>query len=132
MIKPRDSFIIPGSRLITRMITIICSIIFRRLLLASYIPPLFLLAPEDLSNNTFAGGYYVSVESFGDSLLQLIHRVLEGEFPRDIPPAPEENLLLTSVIRLCSRMTYRFPFIRKRLCTLICLSASSSSIRRRF
>ena len=32
-------------------------------------------------------GYYVSVESFGDSLLQLIHRVLEGEFPRDIPPA---------------------------------------------
>lgn len=49
--------------------------------------PLFLLAPEDLSNNTFAGGYYVSVESFGNSLLQLIHRVLEGEFPRDIPPA---------------------------------------------
>ena len=49
--------------------------------------PLFLLAPEDLSNNTFAGGYYVSVESFGDSLLQLINRVLEGEFPRDIPPA---------------------------------------------
>ena len=49
--------------------------------------PLFLLAPEDLSNNTFAGGYYVSVESFGDSLLQLIHRVLEGEFPRDLPPA---------------------------------------------
>ena len=49
--------------------------------------PLFLLAPEDLSNNTFAGVYYVSVESFGDSLLQLIHRVLEGEFPRDIPPA---------------------------------------------
>lgn len=49
--------------------------------------PLFLLAPEDLSNNTFAGGYYVSVESFGDSLLQLIHRVLESEFPRDIPPA---------------------------------------------
>ena len=49
--------------------------------------PLFLLAPEDLYNNTFAGGYYVSVESFGDSLLQLIHRVLEGEFPRDIPPA---------------------------------------------
>lgn len=49
--------------------------------------PLFLLVPEDLSNNTFAGGYYVSVESFGDSLLQLIHRVLEGEFPRDIPPA---------------------------------------------
>lgn len=40
--------------------------------------PLFLLAAEDLSNNTFAGGYYVSVESFGDSLLQLIERVLKG------------------------------------------------------
>lgn len=49
--------------------------------------PLFLLAAEDLSNNTFAGGYYVSVESFGDSLLQLIERVLKGEQPREIPSA---------------------------------------------
>ena len=38
--------------------------------------PLFLLSSEDLSNNTFAGGYYVSAESFGDSLLEVIDRVL--------------------------------------------------------
>ena len=30
--------------------------------------PLFLLSPEDLSNNTFAGGYYVSTESFCKSV----------------------------------------------------------------
>jgi len=40
---------------------------------------LFLLSSEDLSNNTFAGGYYVSAESFGDSLLEIIDRVLHGE-----------------------------------------------------
>lgn len=39
--KTTGLIIIPGSRLITRMITIICSIIFRRLLLASYIPSVF-------------------------------------------------------------------------------------------
>ena len=47
--------------------------------------PLFLLSSEDLSNNTFAGGYYVSAESFGDSLLEIIGRVLHGEQAEDIP-----------------------------------------------
>lgn len=47
--------------------------------------PLFLLAAEDLSKETFAGGYYVSSESFGNSLLSMIYRVLDGESPRDIP-----------------------------------------------
>ena len=47
--------------------------------------PLFLLSSEDLSNNTFAGGYYVSAESFGDSLLEIIDRVLHGEQAEDIP-----------------------------------------------
>lgn len=47
--------------------------------------PLFLLSSEDLSNNTFAGGYYVSVESFGDSLLEMLNRILDGEQARDIP-----------------------------------------------
>ena len=46
--------------------------------------PLFLLSSEDLSNNTFAGGYYVSAESFGDSLLEIIDRVLHGEQAEDI------------------------------------------------
>ena len=47
--------------------------------------PLFLLSSEDLSNNTFAGGYYVSAESFGDSLLGILNRILSGEQARDIP-----------------------------------------------
>lgn len=47
--------------------------------------PLFLLSPEDLSNNTYAGGYYVSTESFCNSLLGTLERVLKGEQPRNIP-----------------------------------------------
>ena len=47
--------------------------------------PLFLLSPEDLSNNTFAGGYYVSTESFCKSLLEILGSVLDGEQARDIP-----------------------------------------------
>lgn len=47
--------------------------------------PLFLLASEDLSGDTFAGGYYASSQSFGNSLLSILDRVLEGEPARDIP-----------------------------------------------
>ena len=47
--------------------------------------PLFLLSPENLSNNTFAGGYYVSTESFCDSLLEILNRILSGEQARNIP-----------------------------------------------
>ena len=47
--------------------------------------PLFLLSPDNLSNNTFAGGYYVSTESFCDSLLEILNRILNGEQARNIP-----------------------------------------------
>ena len=47
--------------------------------------PLFLLSPENLSNSTFAGGYYVSTESFSDSLLEVLDRILNGEQARNIP-----------------------------------------------
>ena len=47
--------------------------------------PFFLLADEDLSKDTFAGGYYVSSGSFAQALLSLIYRVQGGEAPRDIP-----------------------------------------------
>ena len=47
--------------------------------------PMFLLTAEDLTADTFAGGYYVSSESFCSSLLDLLRRVLKGESPRDIP-----------------------------------------------
>lgn len=47
--------------------------------------PLFLLSFDDLSKNTFAGGYYVSAESFGSSLLEMLNQILNGEQARDIP-----------------------------------------------
>ena len=47
--------------------------------------PLFLLSPENLSNNTFVGGYYVSTESFSNSLLDILDRILNGEQARNIP-----------------------------------------------
>lgn len=47
--------------------------------------PLFLLAAEDLSKDTFAGGYYVNADSFVESLLSIVYRVLDGEEPRNIP-----------------------------------------------
>lgn len=47
--------------------------------------PLFLLVAEDLSNNKFAGGYYDTSDSYVGSLLALLHRILKGEAPRDIP-----------------------------------------------
>ena len=50
--------------------------------------PLFLLSPENLSNNTFAGGYYVSTESFCDSLLEILNRILNGEQA----PDPKETI----------------------------------------
>lgn len=47
--------------------------------------PLFLLSPEDLSNNTYAGGYYVSTESFCDAVLENLELILNGEQARNIP-----------------------------------------------
>lgn len=61
--------------------------------------PLFLLSPEDLSNNTFAGGYYVSTESFCKSLLEILGRVLDGEQARDILVGREEKEVPISAIK---------------------------------
>lgn len=47
--------------------------------------PLFLFEDSDLSNNTFAGGYYVSAAAFAEALVLLLDQVLKGEQPRDIP-----------------------------------------------
>lgn len=47
--------------------------------------PLFLLSPEDLSDNTYAGGYYVSTESFCDAVLENLELILNGEQARNIP-----------------------------------------------
>ena len=55
-------------------------------IIPSFTPsPLFLLTSEDLSNNTFAGGYYVSMASYGESMLNLLDRILSGERADQIP-----------------------------------------------
>lgn len=74
--------------------------------------PLFLISPENLSNNTFAGGYYVSTESFCDSLLDMLHLILNGEQARDIPDriGGEGNAYLCyPVLEAHNIPSYRYP-----------------------
>ncbi|MDD3036769.1 ATP-binding protein [Bacteroides sp.] len=74
--------------------------------------PLFLLSSEDLSNNTFAGGYYVSAESFGDSLLDILNRILDGEQARNIQGSvggKESAYLCYPVLKSHNIPTYRYP-----------------------
>ena len=74
--------------------------------------PLFLLSSEDLSNNTFAGGYYVSAESFGQSLLEILYRILDGEHARNIPETTggkENAYLCYPVLEEHNIPSYRYP-----------------------
>ena len=74
--------------------------------------PLFLLSSEDLSNNTFAGGYYVSAESFGQSLLEILYRILDGERARNIPETTggkENAYLCYPVLEEHNIPSYRYP-----------------------
>lgn len=74
--------------------------------------PLFLLSSEDLSNNTFAGGYYVSTSSFGDALIETINRILNGEEARDIPEimgGKANTYLCYPVLKAHNIPSYRYP-----------------------
>ena len=74
--------------------------------------PLFLLSHEDLSNNTFAGGYYVSAESFSDSLLEILDRILKGEQARNIPGGvggKGSAYLCYPVLKAHNIPSYRYP-----------------------
>lgn len=75
--------------------------------------PIFLLSSEDLSSNTFAGGCYVSTESFGESLLKILDRILEGgEQARNIPNGfggKESAYLCYPVLELHNIPAYRYP-----------------------
>ena len=80
--------------------------------------PLFLLSSEDLSNNTFAGGYYVSAESFGQSLLEILYRKLLVE--RRMP---------ICAIRYWRNIIYLLIVIRKQLFISISPKVSFSNIK---
>lgn len=69
--------------------------------------PIFLLTAEDLTTDTFAGGYYVSSESFCSSLLDLLRRVLKGEAPRDIPS--EEGGISAPVLNYTVLQSHGIP-----------------------
>ena len=74
--------------------------------------PLFLLSPENLSNNTFAGGYYVSTESFCDSLLEILNRILNGEQARNIPGGvggEGNSYLCYPVLKSYNILSSRYP-----------------------
>ncbi|WP_294471058.1 HAMP domain-containing sensor histidine kinase [uncultured Bacteroides sp.] len=74
--------------------------------------PLFLLSSEDLSNNTFAGGCYVSAESFGQSLLEVLYRILDGEEARDIAATTggiASTYLCYPVLKEHNIPSYRYP-----------------------
>lgn len=75
--------------------------------------PIFLLSSEDLSSNTFAGGCYVSTESFGESLLAVLERILEdGEQARHIPGdygGKENAYLCYPVLESHNIPSYRYP-----------------------
>ncbi len=68
-----------------KKIIIIFLIIFRRLSPILRPLPCSCFLPKTCPIILFAGGYYVSAESFGDSLLEIIDRVLHGEQAEDIP-----------------------------------------------
>ena len=82
-------------------------------IITNFIPsPLFLLSSEDLSNNTFAGGCYVSSESFGNSLLEILDQIQKGIPARDIPGGigGEENAYLCyPVLESHNIPSYRYP-----------------------
>lgn len=74
--------------------------------------PLFLLSSEDLSNNTFAGGYYVSAQSFGETIMEILNRILAGEAACDIPElvgGKANTYLCYPVLRAHKIPTMRYP-----------------------
>lgn len=82
-------------------------------IITNFIPsPLFLLSYEDLSNNTYAGGCYISAESFAESLLERLNRILEGEQARNIPGGiggKEDAYLCYPVLEAHNIPSYHYP-----------------------
>lgn len=65
-----------------------------------------------MSNNTFAGGYYVSAESFGHSLFDILIRILDGEEARNIletTGGKANTYLCYPVLKKHGLPSYRYP-----------------------
>lgn len=50
--------------------------------------PIFTLADLDAQYSNFAGGYYISIETFTNTLHNVIQQILDGKKARDIPSQP--------------------------------------------
>lgn len=48
------------------------------------IPPVFLINDQDIESGHFAGGHYISSESFSAALIKVIRQILSGKQTRDI------------------------------------------------
>ena len=54
------------------------------------VPPVFIIQDFPMESGSFAGGYYISSESYQGAVEQILQEVLKGRAPKDIPP-PQIN-----------------------------------------
>lgn len=54
------------------------------------VPPVFIIQDFPIKSGNFAGGYYISSESYQEAVEQTLQEVLNGKAPLDIPP-PQIN-----------------------------------------
>ena len=58
------------------------------------VPPVFIIQDFPMESGNFAGGYYISSESYQDAVENTLQEVLKGKDPQDIPP-PQINTAKT-------------------------------------
>ena len=58
------------------------------------VPPVFIIQDFPIESGNFAGGYYISVESYQNAVENTLQEVLNGKAPKDIPP-PQINTART-------------------------------------
>lgn len=54
------------------------------------VPPVFIIQDFPMESGNFAGGYYISSESYQETVEQTLQEILNGKDPEDIPP-PQIN-----------------------------------------
>lgn len=54
------------------------------------VPPVFIIQYFPMESGNFAGGFYISPESYQDTVELTLQKVLDGKAPKDIPP-PQIN-----------------------------------------